>query len=863
VPDRPLLFFPTKEIAPKRSKGGGGNRVAPRSAADQRERVRAQLETLEALAEEKQAWFQANANGIAPNTVLVIELAKPIDRFAAAAAKVGIPILGEADGDEFTPDTEGFSVTDSKGNSKDDKPIESRVYLHSFNLGTAETFRKLFENWRDGKPWASGTTPWRDVFDCILRVRQWNASDRLRDSGLLEDWQQRIADGATELEFEADFWFELQGQHSRARMVEIFGERLAAIGGTIRHQAVISEISYHGVLGRIPVAAVGNLQALDALEFVQFDGVFEFHPVTQAVSSEDIDTAALVALTPSVGTPDAGAPAIVGLIDGVPVQNHPDLIGGVQVIDTDGLEAQAPAAGRQHGTAMASLIVNGDLTTTQAKLSRPIQIRPVLVPRPTFHGGTVEQFPDGRLALDTFHRAIRDLVATPAQSEIRVVNVSLGDPNRRLIRSMSPWARLLDWAAHQYRILFIVSAGNCVNDIALPFAPHTAHLATQEDMQSAVLKDVYVQARRRTLLSPAEAVNALTIGAAHDDASVLGGPPTIINPIASAFLPSPITPVGPGYGSAIKPDCLAIGGRQRFREPVAYAPGAASSRIQIQNSNGAPGVLVAAPQFLLNSLSRSHTRGTSVAAALTTRLAAEIFEEIAADPSGDEAMSRRYAAVVLKALVAHSTTWESTAATTLTDVLQGLGVPNRKLKENLSRFLGHGNIRPDRAYKCNDQRVTVIGYGELAHGDSHVFKFPWPTALRASVDERRLTITLASLVPTMPGNYSYRGADVWVSKPGESKEFGLKAGDRDDKAVQRGTLQHVCYSGKSAAAFDDGAGLTLQVSCRAVAMDEHALPAVPYALVVSLEVAEETGLPIYSEVELGLQAQVPIPLANP
>lgn len=861
MPDRPLLFFPTREVAPKKPKPSGGGRVVPRSAEEQRQRVETQLEALETLAEEKRAWFQANAQGIAPNTVLVLELAKPIQNFAAAAAKVGIPILGETDGNEYDAADAGFSVLDMKGEPKDGKPIVSRVYLHSFNLGTADTFRTLYENWRDSKAWALGTTPWREVFECIINVRSWNASDRLRDSGLIDDWRERIADGATALEFEADFWFELQGQEARARLVEIFGERLAAIGGVIRHQAVIGEIGYHGVLGQIPVAAAGELQNLEALEFIQFDGVFEFHPVTQAVFREVVDPAATVAVPAGTVPANTNLPPIVGLIDGVPMQNHPDLAGGVQIVDADQLEAQVPVADRVHGTAMASLILNGDLGGNGAKLHRPILARPVLVPQ-WAPGGNVEQFPGGRLALDTFHRAIRELVGDPAQSEIRVVNVSLGDPRRRLISHMSPWARLLDWAASEYRILFIVSAGNCQDDISLPFAPTTVQLAARHALQDAVLQDAYAQARRRSLLSPAEAINALTMGATHSDASQPGAPHALIDPILGAFLPSPISPVGPGYGNAIKPDCLAQGGKQLYREPALYPQGATTSRLEIQNYRRDPGVLVAAPQPFMNGAGRWHTRGTSASAALTTRLAAEIFEEVAAVPANGEAMSRRYAAVVLKALIAHTATWDASAEGVLTAVLTGLGVPNRKLKENLSRFLGHGHLRPERAYRCNDQRVTVIGYGELPHGEAHVYRFPWPAALHASVEKRRLTISLASLVPVVPSKYAYRGADVWVSKPGESKTFGLKSGDRDHHAVQRGTLQHTCYSGTGAAAFGDGEGLTLQVNCRSVAVDEHALAPVPYALVVTLEVAEASGLPIYTEVEVGLQTQVKVPLAS-
>lgn len=861
MPDRPLLFFPTREFAPKKPKPGGGSRIAPRSAEGQRQRVARQLEAFETLAAEKRAWFQANATGIAPNTVLVLELAKPIQNFAVAAARVGLPILGETDGDDFDASEEGFSVFDRKGKLQEGKRIVSRVYLHSFNLGTAETFRRLYETWRDNKQWADGTTPWRHVFDCVLNVRSWNASDRLRDSGLADEWRERIAEGATEIEFEADFWFELQGQEARSRLAEIFSERLAAIGGVIRHQAVISEIGYHGVLGQIPAAAVPDLQRLEALEFIQFDGIFEFHPVTQAMSREIIDPDSMVAADERAERDGKDLTPIVGLIDGVPMQNHPDLIGGVLIDDSDELEGRVPVADRVHGTAMASLILNGDLGAGEPRLRRPIRARPVLVPHWS-PGGNVERFPDGRLALDTFHRAVRELVADPAGSEIRVVNVSLGDPRRRLIGRMSPWARLLDWAAYRYRVLFIVSAGNCQDDIELRFVPGALGQATREELQDAVLENVYAQARRRTLLSPAEAVNVVTVGATHDDASVLAPQQLLVDPVVEALLPSPVTPVGPGYGSAIKPDCLARGGRQLYREPPAYAAGTASSRLQIQNYRRAPGVLVAASQPFLDGAGRWYTRGTSAAAALTTRLAAQIFEEVTATPDSGDSMSRPYAAVVLKALVAHTTTWGEAAEQVLMGVLTKLGVPKRKLKENLSRFLGHGHVRPERAYRCTDQRATVIGFGELSHGDAHVFRLPWPPALRASVDERRLTITLAALVPIVPGQHAYRGADVWVNKPSESDVFGLESGDRDHHAVQRGTLQHTCYSGTAAAAFDDGASLALQVNCRAVAVDEHALAPVPYALVVSLEVAETSAIPVYAEVEIGLRAQVRVPLGS-
>jgi len=78
----------------------------------------------------------------------------------------------------------------------------------------------------------------------------------------------------------------------------------------------------------------------------------------------------------------------------------------------------------------------------------------------------------------------------------------------------------------------------------------------------------------------------------------------------------------------------------------------------------------------------------------------------------------------------------------------------------------------------------------------------------------------------------------------------------DWQAVQRGTLQHEILEGEEAAVFVDGANLEIQVSYRSDAgeLDED----VSYALVVTLEVAEEVGVMIYDEVRARIQAQVRI-----
>jgi len=67
-------------------------------------------------------------------------------------------------------------------------------------------------------------------------------------------------------------------------------------------------------------------------------------------------------------------------------------------------------------------------------------------------------------------------------------------------------------------------------------------------------------------------------------------------------------------------------------------------------------------------------------------------------------------------------------------------------------------------------------------------------------------------------------------------------------------VQHEILEGQKADAFVDGAALEIKVSCRPTAgsLEEP----VPYALAVSLEVAEEIGVPIYDEIRQRIRPTV-------
>jgi hypothetical protein len=857
--DRPLLFLPLRGTAPRKNKGGDGDRVFPASRAAQEARLLDRIENLEEEFERRQAAFQADPENSSPETILVLELATSVTNFANAARRVGLTLLGEWDEDDVDAASLGFQVFNTKRVLKAQQQSTAHVYLTAVNLGTVTEFRRLFTVWREEGAWPTGTTPWRDLFNCILDLRPWGPEDRLRDSGLQQDWQEAIDAGLTTVQFEAEFWFKPQSADARQEVTARFRRILERVGGRVKHASVIDAIGFHGVLGELPVAAIGNVENLAQLEFVRFDEILEFHRVTQAAEPRTEEGADLPVPVEPTGTAD-GEP-IIAMIDGVPMQNHPDLSGYLQVNDTDELEAQVPANERWHGSQMASLIVNGDLTEAVNKLKRPVVVRPVLVSEASYRG-IVEKFPADRLAIDTFHRAVLDVVALAeqrsARERIHVINVSLGDRDRMFLRRMSPWARLIDWLSFRHRVLFIVSAGNCTRPLRLAVSEPDLRSATPETLQTLALDAMYVDRRNRRLLAPGESINAITVGAARGEGSGLGSQQ--YEPIVLADLAAIYSAFGNGFRNTLKPDLLAPGGRQSFRLPV-MGGGDNSVSLEALGGSGPPGLLAGAPGSIIHGPRRSHTRGTSAAAALTTRLAAQIFDALD-EIQGIENLSGDHVSVVLKALIAHTANWGEAAEKEWEKLLTRHGITAAKMKDSIARFLGHGCIRPARALGCTDERVTAVGYADIGDGDGHIYEFPWPSALRARTDERRFTITLASLVPTTPHKFLYRGADIWAAKPGELTMVGLGSGDRDSHAVQRGILQHISYSGKRASDFSDGATVRIQVNCRADSMMAEQVRNIPYALAVTLEVPEASGIKIYEQVQIAIRAQARVSVCS-
>jgi len=559
---------------------------------------------------------------------------------------------------------------------------------------------------------------------------------------------------------------------------------------------------------------------------------------------------------------DGGAPLAaprreprLALLDGLPIENHLFLRDRLMVDDPDGWAADYPAAERVHGTAMASLIVRGDLEGQNSPLSHPLYLRPIMRPdRRDFRSPRNESIPHDACVPDLIHRAVRRLFeqegATPAIApSIRAINLSIGDPFRPFDGTVSPFARILDWLSWNYRVLFLISSGNYQQEITISKTNAERTELAPAELSREVFGALHQNAHVRRILSPAESINAVTVGASHSD--LTSGPfeGHRIDPYLGLSAPSPINSTGPGFRRAIKPELLFDGGRQLYNWKLAPENEAATLRPDAQTTR-APGVRVASPSSIAGNLAASrYTCGTSNASALGTRTCDQILDAI--DSLGNAIPPERIG-VMLKTLLVHGADWDNDWRW-LSPIFENLH-PNDNVKENLARYLGYGRTTVNRVIEGSDSRVTVIGTGELTNGDGHLYSFPLPPSLSAIRGRRRLTVTLGWASPINPQHRNYRKAALWVSSP--ESPLLLNRTCADHQAVRRGTVQHEVFEGEAAVAFVDGNIINIKVNCREDA--GKLVESIPYAIAVTLEAEEALAVPVYEEVRVRLRVPVPV-----
>lgn len=754
--------------------------------------------------------------------------------------------------------------------AKKSKKVGGRLFLSFSNEQGMVELQRLWQRWKKKKKLPRGKTKWRDVFAQALKIRRWGIEETLRETGMIDRWRNLLdpINPAQDIHCQIELFYR-QNPAKRKQNEATITALLSEMGGQALSSFIdIPDIAFHAVKATLPADKVRYL--LDMLKspdtdidykLFKFPGVMYFRPTGQSlvVSGDEVGKHGEF----PEGSPEL--PPAVAILDGVPNLLHKALKDRLLFDDPDNLAGEYQPGEKRHGTAMASLVVHGELVDSLfAPLIRQVYHLPVMQPNPQARsfGKQEEHFPDEIFFEDRIERAVRRMFEgegnVPAQAPgIKIINLSIGDTERPFIHTSSPWARLLDWLSWKYRVLFCVSAGNFEGDIRIDI-PHNEFSALSDEQKVAhVLKCIEQQLSERRLLSPAESLNAITVGALHTDESRGCEPGKRIDLLPNGVLFSPISRFGYGFRRSIKPEILFPGGRQLYKAPYKVS----DKQYPIDTGLREPGQQVAWDSAQEGELAKMvYTRGTSNATALATRSGARIYEVLAQlQVEHGEQIPDNLMAVLIKALLVHGAQHDQQTKKALTDSLRTKKNSHR-FKEVIARYIGYGAVNIERVLACTEQRATVIGCGEISGDQIHEYRFPLPLGLSGRKEWRRMVITLAWFSPINSTHRNLREAKLEL-QPGERWDklpLKLKRVDSDDDHVLRGTVQHEILEGeRQISVYQEDGHILLRVICKADAT-ENLDDAIPYGLAVTIEVAEGVDISIYQQIRASIKPQVAI-----
>ena len=509
-----------------------------------------------------------------------------------------------------------------------------------------------------------------------------------------------------------------------------------------------------------------------------------------------------------------------------------------------------------HGTEMAGLALGGNLTELLAA-NGPVdfghRLESVkLLPRDGATGTDPEHH--GYLTVEA---AARPEISAPSHRRVFSMTITARD-NRDQGRP-SAWSSALDALAADsdgyggHPRLLVVSAGNVSEPTAWNNYP--------ESNDSDGVHD------------PAQAWNALTVGAFTDLTSIAGPDTQELEPIAPKGGLSPFSTTSlPWQGHwPLKPDVVMEGGNVA-RDSLSPVP--------------IPSLSLLTTSHRPAQRSFTTTHATSAATALASRLAAQVME----------AYPKLWPETV-RGLLVHSAEW--------TDAMKGTYLPGSKSPskgdyQKLLRRCGFGVPDLERALWSVANSLTMLveetlvpferrDSGNVAAREMHIHSLPWPQESLEDLGETpvEMRVTLSYFIEPNPSRrgvasryrYESHGLRFDVKRPLETMDGfrgRISAAARDDKyesggsgtdplwlvgtqGRHRGSLHGDIWRGTAADLASRGSIAVYPTSGwwktrRALKQYDRT---VRYALVVSIR-APEVDVDLYTEVENQIDIELPI-----
>lgn len=815
-PTRPLIKLSLSSDVVDRLKRHGGYPPKPRTfgRAVQERKFSSIFEKF-TLSNELE--LLSDPTGLAPERLMVFELTTSVKNFANAIKRVeGLSLIDEEELDS------------SEG---DDKPV---MYLLMPNMKALSQITSLWSRWQKDKKLEWGLGAWQNVFSCLRDLRPWGPKDRV-DRTTVENLIFDIEYAKGNIPVEIELVFRKDNKQSIDKISSIVKQR----GGSIHSIAIIECIEYQALLAELPKEEVKSIIEWDDQSIAGLDQVMFIRP--QARMAADIVEESDVAV--SIPSSFHLKPPIAALFDGVPVSAHPWLSSHLIVDDPFDLEKDRSVDKRVHGTAMASLMIHGDRNTNKPPLPLPRQI----VHIPVFD--SEDKFPRDRLVVDVVYQALTSLITNENDycKNILIVNFSLGIDNYRFYGRISPLARLIDYFSAKYGILCVVSAGNIVEPFDVPLLERTTDIKalSSDKCSKAILSAIDNLKGQRRLLSPAETVNGLTVGALNSDLIREeergdGKSRTLprIDPYYNIAMSNPTSALGPGFANAVKPDILMAGSKEILElrpEGSIFAayPVSANKNAGVKVATSKPGIENAV----------GWTGGTSVAAALASRTAHRIHDALEeAYQNGFTDIPQKQRAALLKALLVHSARWPQATRDFIKDIVGPSGKNKHvQQKDNIRRYIGYGVVDEDFAVSCAADRATFWTTGTIGREKRVKVLLPIPSCLGQARD-RRIVATLAWFTPINVRRSAYRSVRLELQEPKDIKtKLAVDPSGKqpDANQVKRGTVISRSWEGDEAAVIDE-----------------------KNVIEIYIQRQEDSGITIDEEVAFGLALTIEMPGVN-
>ncbi|MHB1154158.1 MAG: S8 family peptidase [Eubacteriales bacterium] len=845
MPERPIILFPEAENANREKEPKFVPPPHIPTFPRQYDRLAPKLSILKNAFQQKNIAIQQSSVGINPEFALVFEIIGSVDNFYNAIKHIeGFEWMFDSSVDDINADDDFYTV--DKQGQPDNSSLSGRLYCIMSNKEAIDQLLSLWERHKNGEEevFKRNFSGLRDIFTHIHNIRTWNAQDRIFETNAVKYWEEQITiDGDIPVPFEIELFFR-RDQTKRNNAFSIVQANVSALGGTTLKECIISDISYHCMLVEMPKNAIRQLvEDYENVSLVKIDDIMFFRPTCQSIFFNTEDS--LIIPEKTVVEENVSGEPIIGILDGLPLQNHPYLKRHLIVDDPDEFEANYESKYRFHGTAMASLIIYGDLGRNDRPLLKPIYLRPILKTSADFYGGANELVPQDEILVDLIHRAVKRIFdgegdIPPQAPSIRIINLSIGDPARQFTSTMSPLARLIDWLSYKYKVLFIISAGNHneIENLQTTFEDFKALSIIERTKK--ICTSISDDIRNRKVLSPAESINSLCVGALYADACSTAENDRFIFAVQEGF-PSPISSFGYGYNSQICPDLFYYGGRKLLLQNMA------NRRLKWGITNRKPGCEVASPSG--DEFGVAYTFGTSDATAQLSHEAGKCYEvlnDIFTTETG-ESVPQQYAAILLKAMLTHGASWDN-----ISNIFsETIGESCNKL----SRWLGNGVPDIKRVEQCAKNRITLIGIGNLKIDDAHIYRLPIPIDFTRLI-KRKLTITLAYLSPIDIARQKYRSSQIWFTIE-EGKSLVPNRQNTDWQRVRKGTLQHEIFTGDNTLVWNDK-DIVIKVNCKEDASRNSGIT--PYSIFVTFEVAEGMDIDVYTDVINKIRPREIVPL---